>query len=352
VIAYHKVFPVQYSRYEHDGADSFTRGNGNQTPDWRDGLFVEVNDMKDADAIVYVASGDESSDTKKSISHDVAIAQQSKLCIPIVFYLASDANYMPTKCTGTRLLFFSPNTTKEATYPNSHCHWYPVPYGAGNALPPDIKYEIPWAEFCPKLEASFARKRPILATFVGSRSTYKGRELLAALNESSQVRILFTNNWWAANTTAEGRSLMATQAGTLLGSSVFALCPRGMGPSSMRLAEAIGHGAIPVLLDDWTSPFEDPMSDFALRWPLLDAPGMSLLLNVLEAIAADPKEVRRRQSHLRDFVRQWHPFWYSSAYLRSKLRRRDEECHPDIERARHILPSRSNRTVAVSRNAP
>ena len=48
--------------------------------------------------------------------------------------------------------------------------------------------------------------------------------------------------------------------------STFVLCPRGNGPSSIRVLEAMAAGAIPILIDDYTTPFEDKLCDFAVRW--------------------------------------------------------------------------------------
>jgi len=48
--------------------------------------------------------------------------------------------------------------------------------------------------------------------------------------------------------------------------STFVLCPKGNGPSSIRVLEAMAAGAIPILIDDYTLPFEDTLCDFAVRW--------------------------------------------------------------------------------------
>ena len=37
----------------------------------------------------------------------------------------------------------------------------------------------------------------------------------------------------------------------------------------MRLMESMLIGAIPVLLDDWTTPFGNALDGFAVRWSLL-----------------------------------------------------------------------------------
>jgi hypothetical protein len=74
-----------------------------------------------------------------------------------------------------------------------------------------------------------------------------------------------------------------------LRNSVFALCPSGSGPNSIRLWEALGHGAIPVLLADTLALPGDPA---LWRQALVVAPetaaAVAALPARLEALAADP----------------------------------------------------------------
>lgn len=54
----------------------------------------------------------------------------------------------------------------------------------------------------------------------------------------------------------------------LLSDSKFVLCPRGFGPSSIRIFETMKAGRVPVIIsDEWVSPRGLPWSDFAVFIP-------------------------------------------------------------------------------------
>jgi len=58
------------------------------------------------------------------------------------------------------------------------------------------------------------------------------------------------------------------QYANLLSDSKFVLCPRGFGPSSIRLFETMQAGRVPVIIsDEWVSPHGLPWSEFAVFIP-------------------------------------------------------------------------------------
>ncbi|WP_407429033.1 exostosin family protein [Arcticibacter sp.] len=58
------------------------------------------------------------------------------------------------------------------------------------------------------------------------------------------------------------------QYANLLSDSKFVLCPRGFGPSSIRLFETMQAGRVPVIIsDEWVSPPGLPWSDFSVFIP-------------------------------------------------------------------------------------
>ena len=122
--------------------------------------------------------------------------------------------------------------------------------------------------------------------------------------------------------TDQDRERLAARTVGLARNSTFALCPRGNGPSSMRLMESMLLGAIPVMLDDWTTPFDDTMADFAVRWSLLYG-HLDVLAAVLKALAADPVELARRRAAMALFLQRNYPGQdvseVSARYLRDKL---------------------------------
>lgn len=55
----------------------------------------------------------------------------------------------------------------------------------------------------------------------------------------------------------------------------YGLCPRGKGGSSMRIAEALACGCIPILIDDFSDPFEDNFNDIVIRCTSADVPHLN-----------------------------------------------------------------------------
>jgi hypothetical protein len=50
--------------------------------------------------------------------------------------------------------------------------------------------------------------------------------------------------------------------------SMFVLCPRGTGTSSIRMYECLASGRVPVIIaDDWVAPRGPSWADFSIRWP-------------------------------------------------------------------------------------
>ncbi len=103
--------------------------------------------------------------------------------------------------------------------------------------------------------------RPILASFVGSRRTHSCREPLFASEFCERADIIVRDiDWWSTfkeepEIGHERRIALKADYSDILARSKFALCPRGNGPSSIRRWEAVYSGAIPVLIDDTTQPW-------------------------------------------------------------------------------------------------
>ena len=89
----------------------------------------------------------------------------------------------------------------------------------------------------------------------------------------------------------------------------------------MRMGEAMASGALPVLLDDWTNPF-DLSAPFAIRWSLAHGE-LNLLIDILEHIVTkQPGEVVWRIQELADFLAHHHPIWRSARFLHMVLTQR------------------------------
>ncbi|MCX5969543.1 MAG: exostosin family protein [Cyanobacteria bacterium] len=78
--------------------------------------------------------------------------------------------------------------------------------------------------------------------------------------------------------------------------SCFALCPSGSGPNSIRLWEALGYGAIPVILSDQLQlPGPAPLWQSAALFVPETQEAVAALPSQLEALATDPQRLEAMQ---------------------------------------------------------
>jgi hypothetical protein len=96
---------------------------------------------------------------------------------------------------------------------------------------------------------------------------------------------------------AAQRSAEATAYANTLQRSVLALCPSGSGPNSIRLWEALGYGAIPVILADhlWLPGDAELWHQAALFVPETEE-AVAALPGRLEALAADHPRLQAMQA--------------------------------------------------------
>jgi len=94
----------------------------------------------------------------------------------------------------------------------------------------------------------------------------------------------------------------------LLARSLFALCPSGSGPNSIRLWEALASGAIPVLISDTYLPPGDLREwEEAVVFCDETRDAIAALPSQLEAIAADPQRLARMREGCRRLARKFGP---------------------------------------------
>lgn len=106
------------------------------------------------------------------------------------------------------------------------------------------------------------RPRSTLASFTGSLTTHPLREKLTEI-ESDNIKIYGINkDWWAM--TKEEQEERSKLFRDNMENSLFCLCPRGNGPTSIRLIESIVNGCIPVAIEDNTKILNDSL-DFCIR---------------------------------------------------------------------------------------
>lgn len=135
-------------------------------------------------------------------------------------------------------------------------------------------------------------KRQWLYSFVGSQSHPSRKPLLGL--KTAGGRIVDTSDFctWDPMQTSK-YAFQKLYTDTIAGSK-FILCPRGIGPASLRLYETIEAGRVPVIISDtWVAPPQIDWS-FAVRvpeWQVADIPD---ILNELEPEWRDRGEAARK----------------------------------------------------------
>jgi hypothetical protein len=230
IIHFHKIHPVAHYGYRPDSLN-----NPN---------FAEVDKIQQADFVWYNAWGD--GDT---IVDDISNSM-STIPLPMIAVLTGDQCYTP---------FFSPFHSRffsTVLNPRLADGQFQVPYSYHSSLD--------WYEAIGMQEHSrvFFERRRFLAGFQGSFETNPARATLKAMERADIVVVDCDGH----HATQAGETRQNAEHHQLLLESDFALCPRGIGKSSIRLVEAIFRGAVPVMIDDHSLLFGDDM-EWAVRWP-------------------------------------------------------------------------------------
>lgn len=140
---------------------------------------------------------------------------------------------------------------------------WPFPLLPG--LYPSLTKRVPWAQSWsfliadqPPIDPS---ERLYLFSFLGRSSTHPVRKEVLKLDSTTTPCIDVS----VAPKRFADWSYRETHA-RLLSQSRFALCPRGIGVSSIRLFEAMRAGCVPVIVsDDWIEPPCGEWSNFSIR---------------------------------------------------------------------------------------
>lgn len=100
----------------------------------------------------------------------------------------------------------------------------------------------------------------------------------------------------------------AAEFKAVLAESKFSLCPSGTGPNSIRLWESIAFGAIPVILaDTWLPPGDPALWNQAVVFCAEDCHAIRALPTKLEHLAANEREMQRKQEALRQLWQLYGP---------------------------------------------
>lgn len=99
------------------------------------------------------------------------------------------------------------------------------------------------------------KERQHTACFIGDKNTHPIRSAIFSHSVQSQSDFFIREAlWWGPDAPVDRSDLRSSYLATM-GNAKFALCPRGLGPSSVRRWEAAYFGAIPVLINDHTTPW-------------------------------------------------------------------------------------------------
>lgn len=102
-----------------------------------------------------------------------------------------------------------------------------------------------------------AQKKDILYSFIGMQN-HLTRKVIFSLETTSDVVIKRRNHWHFYNKDAKKKEQEKIEYQNVMARSRFALCPRGVGASTIRFWEALQAGAIPVsIADDLVLPEVD-----------------------------------------------------------------------------------------------
>lgn len=192
---------------------------------------------------------------------------------PCIFNVTGDSCYVPENQDGN--IYFVTNMN------HGPCWQIQVPYS--------YHASVEWH----KQHGIYPYEKKYLANFLGSFDTNPKRRRLMELN-SDTIIIRECDGWRAAQ---DGRWNVIREHDDLLAESWFTLCPNGIGKSSIRVVEAIFRNSIPVLMDDESCLFSDPM-EWAIRYPL--GGNMGELKELLESLEGT-KEYYERRDAMRAF---------------------------------------------------
>lgn len=123
-------------------------------------------------------------------------------------------------------------------------------------------------------------ERRWLYSFVGSGSHPIRKQLFDL--PTNKAKIVDTSDFCAWDPLQTSAHTFQKLYSDTMAASKFVLCPRGIGPSSLRLYETIEAGRIPVIISDhWVAP-PQVCWDFAVRIPESKISSIPDVLNALE----------------------------------------------------------------------
>lgn len=96
-----------------------------------------------------------------------------------------------------------------------------------------------------------------------SGTIWDSPERLELKELSSRWEIIDTKGYWELPSNKKIETSLKSYK--RMEESIYTLCPRGNGLSSMRILEALACGSIPILINDFTNPFNENYEDLVIR---------------------------------------------------------------------------------------
>jgi hypothetical protein len=224
------------------------------------GAHRPVDDPETADIIIFAESIDTGYSLVHARRHPLTRRFREK-----TFVLAEHdlvIPFLPGVFTSLPARFYSPARARTScyvwTYPNPYVH--PGPF-------PDRPYLFSFA--------GDIRTAPML------RGRVLGLEHPEAYLEDTSGRVF--KAFYGDD--EEAKRVFQSDYGTMLRNSLFVLCPRGDGPSTVRLYETMKSGRAPIIVsDDWVPPAGPDWDAFSIRVREAD---VERLPEILEARRGD-----------------------------------------------------------------
>lgn len=179
----------------------------------------------------------------------------------------------------------------------------------------------------PRGAEDIERTRQYLFSFVGARApdhylTKARNHIIDLLADDPRGKVVGRDGWHYERVVYDAQVFekVSTAGGSLVNDihskdfsavmdeTIFALCPSGSGPNSIRLWEAMLNGAIPVILSDhWLAPGDAALWEAASLRCDETSEAIAALPNRLEAIATEPGRLKEMRVALLELVRRYGP---------------------------------------------
>lgn len=295
--------------------------------------FEDSPHQNESNYVFYSACGDEEI-IREDVNSIITLHSRGK-SPPGLFYITTDLSIVPTTCSGGHIFFVTmprflgedrgrfgkPECCNCSTVVGRNkiplsedhgvpCYFFPVPYWSGGMLNMSA-----W-----DILAQNIIRRPLIASFAGTMYTWPLRNYIKEFAIFPRFRVTAAD--WYHAPSSQGYS--AKEFEKLMADSMFALCPRGNGISSIRLTQAISSAVLPVLLDDWSLPYGDSLCSFAIRGSLAD--DLSGLARSLENLSRNEVELEKRMRNMRRFITCYYPeterlgiSGFSASFLRHSI---------------------------------